>query len=282
MDPSGDSPAQAALAWQRAVGARARAERAFGLARRYEGLARSARDPMFERLAHIHRTTGARHQVAAELLESHARRASRWVRDGGPPPRFMTGVAEACGAHSVAVTLVDGDRNQLATAPSDQPARRAQDLEFALGEGPARDAVRARAPIDVSGRALSVCWPGYGPAVMALGIGQVVAVPLQAPDECIGALAVFDPHPGTASTLLFSQVADALTRSVLLGRDAVPGLFGGIDFRAVVHQAAGVTAVQLGCSVVDALELVKARAFADGRPIGDIARDIVEGRLTLG
>ncbi|MFJ4712143.1 GAF and ANTAR domain-containing protein [Streptomyces sp. NPDC088785] len=282
MDLDGDSPGQAALARRRAVRARERAERALLLAEGYESLSAGSAGATFRRLAELHRSTAVRHQVAAELLESHARRAGQWVRGGGPPPLFMTGVAEACGTPSVAVTLVDADRRQVATASSDRPSRDAQDLEFVLGEGPAQDAVRERAPVEADAAALGRRWPGYGPAVAALGVGHVVAVPLEAPGECVGALAVFDPSPDTASTVLFSRIADALTRSVLLGGDTAPVLFGGIDYRAVVHQAAGVVAVQLRCSVNDALELVKARAFADGRPIGDVARDIVDRQLKIG
>ncbi|WP_353942167.1 GAF and ANTAR domain-containing protein [Streptomyces sp. HUAS MG91] len=280
MDLRGDLPAQAAVAWQRAARARASAERAFRIAERYDSMSGGSADFTFKRLAGVHRTTGSRHQVAAELLEAHARRVGRWV--GGPLPLFMTGVAEACGSRSVAVTLVDNDHHQVATASSDQSSSDAQELEYVLGEGPVQDAVEARAPVEASGAALSGRWPGYGPALAALGIGQVVAVPLEAPGECIGALAVFDPPREAASTVLFSRIADALTRSVLLDGDAVAALFSGIDYRAVVHQAAGVVAVQLDCSVDDALEMVKARAFADGRAIGDVAADIVNRQLKLG
>ncbi|GAA2312876.1 GAF and ANTAR domain-containing protein [Streptomyces kunmingensis] len=282
MEPLAGSSTQAALVWQRAARAHERAERAMGLARRYESMSKGAADDLYLRLADIHRSTASRHQVAAKLLEAHARRTGQWVRDGGPRPLFMTGVAEACGTNSVAMTLVDAARNQLATASSDQPSCTAQDLEFVLGEGPGRDAVHGGLPVEASGTTLTTRWPGYGPAVRALGIGQVVAVPLQVSGDCIGALAVFDPCSDRTSTALFEQIADALTRSVLVGQDAVPGLFGGIDYRAVVHQAAGMVAVHLHCQVADALELVKARAFSDGRPIGDVARDIVHGQLKLG
>ena len=282
MEPRGGKPEQAASAWRRSALARERADRDSRLARRHEAIAARTGEELHLRMAELHRTTAARHRVAAELLAAHARRASRWARGHGPPPLFMTGVAEACGSGSVAVTLVDGDRNQLATASSGQPARDAQDLEYVLGEGPARDAVRELGPVTAAGPALTARWPGYGPAVAALGIAQVVAVPLTTPGACIGALAVFDPVAGAKSTPIFTRIADALARSVFLGRDAVPGLFGGIDYRAEVHQAAGMVAVQLDCRVADALELVKARAFADGRPIGDVARDIVGGQLRLG
>ncbi|MER5443167.1 ANTAR domain-containing protein [Streptomyces sp. NPDC002790] len=276
------SQEQVTEAWERSVRAQERADREFRLAKRYEDLVASTRDERYVRLGLLHRSTASRHLVAAELLAGYVRRAAASQRAGGQAPPFMAGVAEACGAGSVAVTLVDAQQNQVATAYSDQPAREAQDLEYVLGEGPARDSVLGRSPVVATGAALATRWPGYGPALAALGFGQVVAVPLQSTNSCIGALAVFSASSAVASTPAVSKVAEALTRSVFLGQDAVPGLFGDIDHRAEVHQAAGMVAVHLGCRIADALELVKARSFADARPIGDIAHDIVNGHLKLG
>ncbi|MFI5664427.1 GAF and ANTAR domain-containing protein [Streptomyces sp. NPDC051684] len=282
MTLGGSSAEQAAAVWQRAACSRERAARELEFARTYETLVVGGRKQLHVRLAHIHRTSARRHELTAQLLESHARRAARWADVGGRPPLFMTGVAEACGSDSAAVTLVDTDRNQIASASSGEPSRAAQELEYVLGEGPASDAVRSRCAVVASGAALTDRWPGYGPAAEGLGIGHVVAVPLQSADSCIGALAAFDMRADGMSTTTVTQIADSLTRNVFLGTDAVPGLFGGIDYRAEVHQAAGMVAVQVGCRIADALELVKVRAFAEGRPIGDIARDIVQGRLQLG
>ncbi|MFF3494928.1 GAF and ANTAR domain-containing protein [Streptomyces sp. NPDC002795] len=282
MTLGGSSVELAAAVWQRAARARERADRTLDLVRECERFAREGGGDLHVRLAHIHRTSAKRHEVAAQLLESHARRAARWADTGGRPPLFMTGVAEACGADSAAVTLVDIDRNQIATAASDEHARAAQDLEYILGEGPARDAVRDRCAVAASGPVLTDRWPGYGAAAEGLGIGGVLAVPLRSADSCIGALAAFGVRADAASTTTVTQVADSLTGNVFLGTDAVPGLFGGIDYRAEVHQAAGMVAVQLGCRIPDALELVKVRAFADSRPLGEIAQDIVQGRLRLG
>ncbi|MCQ4207134.1 GAF domain-containing protein [Streptomyces longispororuber] len=275
-------PDGAATVWQRAVRARERADREEQLADKHEAIATETRTELHFRMAYIHRTTAARHRVTADLLEAHAVRTAEWTRRGGPPPLFMTGVAEACDTASVAVTLIDADSNQLAAAASDEPARHAQDLEYALGEGPARDAVAALVPVAASGTALRARWPGYGPAIESLGIGRVVAVPLQVPGDCVGALAVFDPRSATTDITRFVWVADALTRSFILGRDAGDGLLGEIDHRPEVHQAAGMVSVQMGCHVSDALELVKARAFADSRTVGEVARDIVAGLLKLG
>ncbi|WP_306323509.1 MULTISPECIES: ANTAR domain-containing protein [unclassified Streptomyces] len=282
MSLGGSSAEGAEAVWQRAARARERVDRELALVRKYEVLAQRTGSAVYFRIGHIHRTSASRHEVTARLLESYARRSAEWADTGGRPPLFMTGVAEACGSGSAAVTLVDSERNQIASAASDGPSCAAQELEYVLGEGPARDAVRESRTVVAGGSGLTRRWPGYGPAVVGLGIGQLVAVPLETGDGCIGALAAFGVGGDTRSAATVVQVADSLTRNVFLGVDAVPGLFGGIDYRAEVHQAAGMVAVQLGCRIPDALELVKVRAFVDSRPLGDVARDIVHGRLQLG
>jgi hypothetical protein len=64
----------------------------------------------------------------------------------------------------------------------------------------------------------------------------------------------------------------------------VPGTLGadleaGGNFRFVVHQAAGMVAVQLGVPVADALVHLRARAFSSDRPVADVADDVINRRL---
>jgi hypothetical protein len=49
--------------------------------------------------------------------------------------------------------------------------------------------------------------------------------------------------------------------------------------RAVVHQAAGMLSVQLGVSLAEGLVALRARSYADGRPVGDLATEVVSRRL---
>ncbi|MFD9821840.1 GAF and ANTAR domain-containing protein, partial [Streptomyces violascens] len=199
----------------------------------------------------------------------------------GDRPRFMSEVAAACGTPSVALTLVGSDLSQLAVATSDQLARDAQDLEYVLGVGPAREATELNQPVLSSGTALDRRWPGYGTGLASLGLGSVAALPLKSPDGCIGALTLFDPRPGLAAAGEFDEVAGAVTDNVLLGPDADPDLYGGVDLRAVVHQAAGMLSERTGCSVDEALALIKARAFARGESAEAVARRIVYEAMDL-
>ncbi|EPH42777.1 GAF domain-containing protein [Streptomyces aurantiacus] len=279
---SGDGYAdQAAAAWKRAAAARERAARAEDSALRHDAWAQAPGQELHEDMAAALRRTAACHRSSAQLQEAFARRAGRWAQGGGTPPRFMTGVAEACGTRSAALTLVDTAQSQLAVAASDELAGTAQDLEFMLGEGPTRDATTSRRPVVASRAVIETRWPCCGPALTALGVREVAAVPLSTSDSCLGALAVFDPRPGLVGTRAFADVVGALTRMVLLDPDADPELYGGTDHRDVVQQAAGMVSVHIGRPVDDALALIKARAFALSVPLETFARGIVAGDLSL-
>ncbi|MFJ2771397.1 GAF and ANTAR domain-containing protein [Streptomyces sp. NPDC087300] len=295
MNPQGyeEGLGLAVTAQRRAALAMERARRAEEVAERHELLA-LASDPgvvgdepgagsgLHAKIAERYRRTATCHRSSAELQEVYARRAERWAAGHGLQPRFMTGVAEACGMESAALALVDAGQNQLAVAVSDEPARAAQDLEFVLGEGPCRDAAAALRPVHASGTAIQTRWPGYGPALRSLGIVTVSAVPLHAQDSCVGSLAVFDPRPRHTDTAALTDIADALTRIVALGPDADPELYGDTDHRDTVQQAVGMVSARTGCSVADALALIKARAFTTEVPTEAVARLVLRGDLDFG
>ncbi|MEV0319289.1 GAF domain-containing protein [Streptomyces sp. NPDC050658] len=286
---SHEAGGQAEAAWQRAVRAVECAAREFAVAERHERLHVENGKALHARMAERHRAVAERHLTTARLQESYARRVREWTAGHHPPvkaedgcrPLFMAGVAEACGTSSAALTLVGDDLNQLAVAASDRASRGAQDLEYVLTAGPARDAARQRRPVYASGAALERRWPGYGSGLSALGLNSVAALPLKAPQGCIGALALFDPRPALARSGVLAEVAEALTEDVLLGPDADPWLYGGADIRAVVHQAAGTLSQQAGRSVADALALIKARAFALGESPEWVSRRVMSGELKL-
>jgi hypothetical protein len=50
-----------------------------------------------------------------------------------------------------------------------------------------------------------------------------------------------------------------------------------LDDRAEVHQATGVVSVHARTTLEEALMLLRARAYAEQRPIRDLARDVLDG-----
>ncbi len=48
-----------------------------------------------------------------------------------------------------------------------------------------------------------------------------------------------------------------------------------------VHQAAGMVMAQTGGSIEEALLLLRATAYGQGRPVHELATDVLEGRRTF-
>jgi hypothetical protein len=82
-------------------------------------------------------------------------------------------------------------------------------------------------------------------------------------------------------------VADVAARWVLEAQaGAPPGMVAGeleagADFHFAVHNAAGIVSVQQGVSVTDALIRLRAHAFSSGRPLAEVAHDVIARRLRL-
>jgi AmiR/NasT family two-component response regulator len=91
-------------------------------------------------------------------------------------------------------------------------------------------------------------------------------------------------HEALAVALTFADVA---VDGLLDAQDTAPvgqaadGLDQVLDSQYVVYQAQGMTMVDLGGSLADALARLRAHAFAYDRPLVEVARDIVAGTLRL-
>ena len=85
-----------------------------------------------------------------------------------------------------------------------------------------------------------------------------------------------------AQSLTFTEIARV---AMLDGQDnaTAGGLPDGFDEatgnRAEVFQAQGMVMVQLGVSLAEAMLRMRAYAYAEERPLADVARDIVARRL---
>jgi ANTAR domain-containing protein len=282
---------------QRVEEERRRAERAELIAISYEeSLDRGpeqVRD-MRARMAALHRRMEVRHRTSALLHELHAVRLEVWRAAGGEPaapPGFMSTVAAAIGVPSATAAMRGRRPATVVASSSDDIARAAHDLEVTLGEGPALAAMAEAAPVSAADEAMAERWPLFGPAVAELGVRTVHAVPLRSATVCLGTLCVYGQEPELRDVVAATagQIAEAVTHTVLLGGEdpdsggLPPGqLFGSAEYQPRVHQAAGVVAAQCGCGIDDAEALLRARAFAESRPLADIAAAVLCGETRLG
>lgn len=102
-----------------------------------------------------------------------------------------------------------------------------------------------------------------------------------------GVLALYVDRPGRLSTSDLSERGCWLScLEFLFDEQDGRGIHGGhphtcgyFETRPEAHQATGMISVQLGVSVGEAFIRLRARAFAEGRPLSELATDVVARRI---
>ena len=206
--------------------------------------------------------------------------------------RLCVTVTQVLPATWAGLSLAEDGKVSGALTGSDAHARELEGLQFTFGEGPCVDSVRTRRPVMEPDLASSGVrrWPAYAPAAHQRGIRGVYAFPLQVGMACLGALDVYRDRvePVSPDTIDDGQIfADiALTMLVCDDSQSVPGVgVASLDDLLTpameVYQAQGMVMVDLGVSLADALVRLRAYAFVEGRPVAEVARDVVAGRVRL-
>lgn len=198
--------------------------------------------------------------------------------------------AQAIGVSGAGVMLMSGDAPNGSVCSTDDVSRLIEELQYTLGEGPCVDAFRhdqVVAEPDLAG-AGHARWLGFTSRAVEVGARAVFGFPLQAGAARLGALNLYKDRPGGLSS---NQHADALVMADVIAAwvlDSQAGAQPGVlapelerdgDFHFVVHNAAGAVSVQLGVSVGEALLRLRAYAFSQGRPLNEVAEDVVARRL---
>lgn len=192
------------------------------------------------------------------------------------------------------ISVVTQTGNRGAVCATDEVAAMIEELQFSLGEGPCVDAVNAGRPVLIPdlGEPYAVDvgrWPAFMSAAADAGIRAVFAFPLAVGAIRVGALDLYRTRAGELSTEQLAGAllaADAAAIALLsLDVDASETFNGtaaeGADYHLDVHRATGMVQEQLKVSTADALLRLRAKAFADGRPISEVAADVIARRLRL-
>lgn len=203
--------------------------------------------------------------------------------------RLCTAVTRDLPVRWAGITLVEDQQVGGTVTGSDQEARALEDLQFDLGEGPCVDSVAARRPVmvPVLGRSGFRRWPAYAPAAHERGARSVFAFPLQVGAVCVGALDLYQPRTGSlpadavVSALTFADLAMDVLVSGRVADYADSDVSEIVAPRLEVYQAQGMVAVDLGVDLTTAMALLRAHAYSGGRPLVEVARAVLTGRLRL-
>ena len=198
---------------------------------------------------------------------------------------------------AAAISLVFDGASSGTLGSSSTAARIYDELQFTFGEGPCLDSVTGRKPISVVDLAdpKESRWPAFGPALLAHEIRGVLAVPVVVAGAYVGALDLFRKRPGRLED---EQFAGSIVAAELAGVPLLDLLDADLQAavsdpnsnawaelnalsRAEVSQATGMLVAQLGVEPAEALVRLRAYAYAAGRDVTDVARDILDRRLKL-
>jgi hypothetical protein len=196
--------------------------------------------------------------------------------------------AEELGVSGAAVALILSDHDPGNIAASDERASLVVDLQFTSGEGPTVDAHRSGRPVLEPELATATRWQAFAPEPVAAGAAAMFALPLRVGAARFGALTLYRDRPGPlgegvlADALAMADVVCEIT--LRLQAQMPPGsLHQALDQlaakRAVVYQATGMILVQLDVGLEEAVVTLRTRAYAAGRPVGEVAADVVARRL---
>jgi hypothetical protein len=176
---------------------------------------------------------------------------------------------------------------------TDPTAGELEELQSTLGEGPSVDVLATGTPIlqsDLSGLDAGQRWPSFAPAASDRGVHGLFAFPVGAGAARLGVLSVYRRQTGFLQP---DQLQDALIYAdavFVLALDDRRGLSTDLHEvidaafsarRAEVHQAAGLVAAQQRINVADALVRLRAYAYSLGRPLHEIATEVMAGRLVV-
>ncbi|HET9141161.1 GAF and ANTAR domain-containing protein [Actinophytocola sp.] len=213
----------------------------------------------------------------------------------GPDSMLLARLCQAClvatSVSGVGVALMTADGpSGVVLAATDGRARQLEELQFSFGEGPCVEASDSGRPVLQADLAVTgpTRWPGFVAAVLDFGVRAIFALPLRVGAIRVGVLDLYRDVPGQLEILELAEAlafAEAATLVVLYLQDHAAqegdqsALVEPIERRAVVHQATGMIAVQLGISLAEALLRLRARAYVSGRPVSEVAADVVSRRM---
>ena len=198
-----------------------------------------------------------------------------------------TGV-DLLGVDGAGLTLQRPDSAPMPIGASGPVMAQLEELERTLGEGPCVDAFTTGRPVAEPDLATATRWPGFTAAALAASARSVFGYPLMMPGGRFGALNLYGARPMTISgqqhddALALARLATHAVLATLASTAPEALALELLDVGAhelVVNQATGMVAEQLGLPTRDALARLRARAFADNRPLSDLAADVVARRL---
>lgn len=172
----------------------------------------------------------------------------------------------------------------LTQSSSDNFARRLDEIQYQVDDGPCLHALRTGRPVTVTDLACDSRWPAYRQRGEANGLGATLAVPMIAAGQPAGALNLYskDPHRFDEQTVARAQTfAHQAAGAVALASRLTDRLRHSADLeaalssRTTIDQALGIIMDQQRCTVEQAFEILSRHSQNTNTKLRDLAGRIV-------
>lgn len=224
----------------------------------------------------------------------------RWARllaGSGPeraaqPLRICELCVDALAVTGAGIAMVTAAGHRGVICATNDVSATIEDLQLTLGEGPCVDAAVTGGPVLLAdlGQAPDVAvdrWPAFMEGAATAGVEALFAFPLRVGAISVGVLDLYRDQPGELSKEEMTGAlvaADAAAMALLhLDVDGAEAFTDDHESRAAyqlqVHQATGMVTAQAGVTIEQAFLMLRARAFAESRPLAELAAEVVARRV---
>ena len=185
---------------------------------------------------------------------------------------------------SVGVT-VEYDGHPLTVSSSDAWARRLDETQYAVHDGPCLEAMRSGTAVHVADVSQESRWPAYATQAVDEGLHSSLSLPLIVGGRSVGAVNFYSNDPSqtfagevrTRADLFAAQASGALLLAVrqLQQTQTTSQLETALSSRSVIDQAIGILMAQQNCSPQAGFDLLRRHSQNNNRPLREIAADLV-------
>lgn len=216
--------------------------------------------------------------------------------DGGRSPDARGRVESLCracvddaGVDGCGVSVLTQTGTPVALYATNRVASVIEELQFTLGEGPCMDAAASGVPVLISdlhdpSEGVAGRWPAFLDEASRVGVRAVFAFPVRIGAISLAVMDLYRAEPGVLDDDQLSRTFKTVDTvgQYMLDWERLPPDQPDVSYPLTVHQAAGMAMVQLDTGIEEALVRLRATAYRAGRPLHELAADVVAGRYTFG